>query len=95
MDVKTNSLLNIQYEDYIPKTKNEFIFDIITLHYIRAKIVEEKTGNKNLFDFEDTESDKLNLKLSGPMRVKSDRRDNSPQNKDLIEEEDDYEDRKR
>ena len=95
MDVKTNSLLNIQYEDYIPKTKNEFIFDIITLHYIRAKIVEEKTGNKNLFDFEDTESDKLNLKLSGPMRVKSDRRDNSPQNKDLIEEEDDYEDRKK
>ena len=96
MDVKSNTSNYIDYNKYIPKNKNEFLFDIITLHYIRAKIVEEKTGKKSILDFEDDiESDRLKKRLSGPMRIKSDRNENTQENNDFMEEEDEYIDKKK
>ena len=98
MDEKKNRLYNIKYDDYIPKIENEFLFDIITLHYIRAKIVKEKTGNKKILDFEDDESDKSYLKFNSQMKIKikSDRKNLTIENKDLIEEEEDeYEGKKK
>ena len=44
----------LKIESFIPDTKkNIFLFDLLSLNYIRTIIVEEKTGLRNLRDFED------------------------------------------
>ena len=38
---------------FIPGIKNQVLFDLLTLNYIRTKIVKEKTGFRNLREIED------------------------------------------
>ena len=40
-------------EDYIPPFKNEIIFDMLNLNYIRTILVQKKSGLRNLRDKED------------------------------------------
>ena len=41
---------NINYNSYIPKTKNEIMFDLLNLNYIRTVLVKNKSGLRNLRD---------------------------------------------
>ena len=45
-----NTIKNIQLSDYMPKIGKEFLFDIITLNYVRTIIVNKKSGFRNLRD---------------------------------------------
>ena len=95
MDAKKSRLSIIEYNNYIPQIKNEFLFDIITLHYIRAKIVEKKTGKKNFIDFEE-KNENDNLYINFKINRKAEKKVNSQEKKDIIQEEnDDYEDKKK
>ena len=42
-----------ELEKFMPGLKNQVIFDLLTLRYIRAKIVKEKSGFRNLREIED------------------------------------------
>ena len=42
--------ININYNKYIPKTKNEIMFDLLNLNYIRTVLVKNKSGLRNLRD---------------------------------------------
>ena len=53
MSQKKKEKKEILEADYIPPFKNEIIFDMLKLHYIRTVIVQKKSGLRNLRDKED------------------------------------------
>jgi len=50
---KKNEKKELLEVDYIPPFKNEIIFDMLNLNYIRTVIVQKKSGLRNLRDKED------------------------------------------
>ena len=50
MEKNKNLRKNIKFENFIPKDQKEFLFDILSLNYIRAIIVDKKSGKNNLRD---------------------------------------------
>ena len=46
---------NLNYSDFIPRSKHEIMFDLLNLNYIRTILVEKKTGLRNLRDNENHE----------------------------------------
>ena len=61
---KTKNKKNNELEQLIPKTKNELLFDLLTLNYIRIKIVKEKSGFRNLRENDNDIENENNLILS-------------------------------
>ena len=53
-----------ELKKFIPELKNQIIFDLLNLNYIRAKIVKEKSGFRNLRENEDDLENNNNLILS-------------------------------
>ena len=53
-----------ELEKFMPGLKNQVIFDLLTLRYIRAKIVKEKSGFRNLREIEDEKDDQNNKTLA-------------------------------
>ena len=49
---------------FIPNTKNQVLFDLLTLNYIRTKIVKEKTGFRNLREIEDDKENQTNITMA-------------------------------
>ena len=49
---------------FIPHTKNQVLFDLLTLNYIRTKIVKEKTGFRNLREIEDGKENQTNITMA-------------------------------
>ena len=52
---------NLNYSDFIPRSKHEIMFDLLNLNYIRTILVEKKTGLRNL---RDNENNKDSVKKS-------------------------------
>ena len=46
-------------KDFLPSLKNQVIFDLLNLHYIRAVIVDKKTGLRNLRGKNDDDGEEL------------------------------------
>ena len=63
---KKNSKNKKEYEfkRFIPDNKNQFIFDLLNLHYIRAKIVKEKTGFRNLRENDNDKDNKNSITIA-------------------------------
>ena len=94
---KTKNILKYnKFEIYIPKIEKEFLFDILTLHYIRTIIVDNKSGHKNLRDKEEDISNDIDNKNENNAQVnsKNERRKNKQENLGVIDDEDDEEKRK-
>ena len=49
---------------FIPGIKNQVLFDLLTLNYIRTKIVKEKTGFRNLREIEDDKENQNNITMA-------------------------------
>ena len=52
----------INFQNYIPTYKNEIIFDLLNLKYIRAVIVKKKSGLKNIIKIDEENDTKDNLR---------------------------------
>ena len=52
----------INFQNYIPTYKNEIIFDLLNLKYIRAVIVKKKSGLKNIIKIDEENDIKDNLR---------------------------------
>ena len=94
---KTKNILKYnKFEMYIPKVEKEFLFDIITLHYIRTMIVDNKSGNKNLRDKEEDINNDIDNKNENNAQInnKSERRKNKQENLGATDDEDDEEKKK-
>ena len=61
---KLKNKKNNELEHLIPKTKNQVLFDLLTLNYIRTKIVKEKSGFRNLRENDNDIENENNLILS-------------------------------
>ena len=61
---KEKNKKNKELEQLIPKTKNQILFDLLTLNYIRTKIVKEKSGFRNLRENDNDLENENNLILS-------------------------------
>ena len=89
-DIKKNSEKNIKFEKYIPKMKKEFLFDILSLHYIRTIIVDKKTGNRNLRDKDDDKNKEKNKRTNDSQTNRNEaKKNNSKENNDIQEEDED------
>ena len=53
-----------ELKKFIPGVRNQIIFDLLTLNYIRAIIVKEKTGFRNLRENEDDKDNMNNLTIA-------------------------------
>ena len=84
-----------KFDNFIPTNNNEFLFDIITLHYIRTMIVDKKTGNKNLRSKDDDINNDLDEKNINNIQSnnKSERKKNK--NQDNIGMTDDEEEKRK
>ena len=51
--------IEMNSKDLLPTFRNEIIFDLLSLHYIRAVIVDKKSGLRNLREREDDDSREL------------------------------------
>ena len=91
-----NILKYNKFEMYIPKVEKEFLFDILTLHYIRTMIVDNKSGLKNLREKEEDISYDIDNKNENFSQAnnKSERRKNKQENLGVTDDEDDEEKKK-
>jgi len=60
---KKNEKKELLAADYIPPFKNEIIFDLMNLNYIRTVIVQKKSGLRNLRDKEDNKDNIEDIKV--------------------------------
>ena len=74
-----NQKLNIQ--KFLPSSKNEIIFDLLNLNYIRTVIVKKKSGMKNL-----REKNEENLNAKSDIKVKIIGKNKKKRKNDIIEE---------
>ena len=84
---KKNEKKELLADDYIPPLKNEIIFDMLNLNYIRTVIVQKKSGFRNLRDKEDNINniEDINAKLNKKKRRKhSVDEESSEDEKDII-----------
>ena len=97
IDKKKTLLKNIKIKDYIPRIGREFLFDILTLNYIRTIIVNKKTGYKSLRDKdeESKEVDKNNKKTKSlQMSNKRENNNNNYNEKNNITDEEEEDSKK-
>ena len=60
----------------IPSYKNEIIFDLLNMNYIRTVVVKEKSGLRNLREKEENESNDITITNNEKIRRKKKKRDN-------------------
>jgi len=61
---------NLNYNDFIPKSKHEIMFDLLNLNYIRTILVKKKTGLRNLRDKENEEEESVQKSFVNKKRNK-------------------------
>ena len=63
IEIKTmkDNIKEIKPKELIPSYKNEIIFDLLNLNYIRTVVVKEKSGLRNLREKEDNENNEITL----------------------------------
>ena len=81
---------NFHYNEFIPKSNREIMFDLLNLNYIRIVLVEKKTGLRNLRDIEREEENIQNVDIS----KKGNRKKNKKGILELMEESSDEEKKK-
>ena len=59
---KFNSQKEEELKRFIPDIKNQFLFDLLSMNYIRTKIVKEKSGFRNLRESVDDVENQNNVK---------------------------------
>ena len=66
---------NINYDNYIPKTKQEVMFDLLNLNYIRTILVKQKTGLRNLREQNDENESNKKSTLSNKKKNKKSKKE--------------------
>ena len=91
MEKNKNLGKNIKFENFIPKVQKEFLFDILSLNYIRAIIVDKKSGKNNLRDKDNIKekNDKNNQKRTRIQSTEKKETKTLNNNNNLIEEDED------
>ena len=85
----------INENDFVPKTNNEIMFDILSLNYIRTILVEKKSGLRNLRDInENNENDSFN-KMITYTKTKTKKVNKKSEENVILEENDDDEEEKK
>ena len=66
-EINRKEKINFNFNDFIPKSRHEIMFDLLNLNYIRTILVQKKTGLRNLRDKEneDEESVKKTINKKG------------------------------
>ena len=57
---RTKNKKEYEFKKFIPSIKNQFIFYLLNMNYIRVRIVKEKTGFRNLLENRDDDIDNKN-----------------------------------
>ena len=73
---KKSNIKDIEPQELIPSYKNEIIFDLLNLNYIRTVVVKKKTGLRNLREKEENERNDITMKNTENRRRKKRTREN-------------------
>ena len=76
-----------ELQKLLPSLKNQILFDLLTLRYIRTKIVKEKSGFRNLREIEEEKDNQNNKTLVKSNKNGKNNSQNSDIQEDLSEEE--------
>ena len=79
-----------EFQQFIPDIKNQIIFYLLHMNYIRTKIVKEKTGLRNLLENEDDIDNKntINITKSGQKQILNSQDSNNKEDNSENEKED-------
>ena len=98
IDKNRYTVKNLNLGEYMPKEGKEFLFDIITLTYVRTIIVDKKTGLRNLRDKDNESKEGMNSKRMRNSQANNKREskmNNYNKKNNATKEDDDDEDRKK